>query len=92
MAKRTSPASRFFTNKHGRVVVFQKPNVPIMMWFVCKVLAYVATTEHAKHALSTLSTAFLFTWAYLELTKGGSYFRMLLGLVVLVSTVFTIFN
>jgi hypothetical protein len=40
---------------------------------------------------ANLSTAFLFTWAYLEITQGASYFRRVLGAVVLAGVLMSFF-
>jgi hypothetical protein len=84
MADKNPPLfAKFFTDKHGRRVIGQKPNLPIIGWFVCKVLAYGLAGQPLHAGLQLLSAAFLFTWAYLELTSGASYFRKALGLIVL---------
>lgn len=55
-------------------------------------LAQLSDPGQVKAGLQFISTASLFSWAYLELTKGASYFRRLLGLVVLASLVVSHFR
>jgi hypothetical protein len=74
----------FFKDKDGRVVIWQWPSLPIYGWLVCKIVARLVPEGHLQTGFEQLSMAFLFTWAFLEITKGVSYFRRALGLVVMV--------
>lgn len=80
-----------YKNKQGKVTLAQKPNMPIIVWAVCRVaLLFVKTGESTSTLHNTLDiVAFgaLFTWAWLELFDGANYARRLLGLLVLLSTV-----
>jgi hypothetical protein len=42
---------------------------------------------HWRSGADFLGSALLFTWAYLESTRGVSYFRRLVGLVILAAVV-----
>ncbi len=77
----------FFRDSDGNTVIWQAPNVPLYGWFMFKVLAVVVATGRFHSVFSKLSAALLFTWAFLELTSGVSYFRRLLGLMVLLTVV-----
>ena len=80
----------FFKDNKGRVVIWQAPNVPILGWLVTRALSFVV--EGRLHAgLDRLGQAFLFVWAFLELTKGDSPFRRVLGAVVLAAVVWSMF-
>jgi len=74
---------KFFTDKNGKLVLGQPPNLPIIGWFVCMVVALILPVGFLKNGFMNLSTAFLFLWSYLEITQGASYFRRFLGVVVL---------
>jgi hypothetical protein len=74
----------FFKDSDGQVAIWQWPSVPLTGWLVCKLLSMVIKTGSTKMAFETLSTAFLFTWAYLEITSGKSYFRRVLGVGVMI--------
>ncbi|MEY9855890.1 hypothetical protein ABH935_001494 [Catenulispora sp. GAS73] len=78
---------RFWRDADGRVVLAQWPNLPLIGWLVFAALAGISGGGHWRSAAEFVSSAFLFTWAYLELTQGVNYFRRLLGLAVLVVVV-----
>lgn len=75
---------KFFKDGAGRVVIWQQPNMPLIGWLACKLLSMVMKAGHSKNALENLGAAFLFVWAYLEITDGKSYFRRALGVGVMV--------
>lgn len=70
-------------DKDGHVVVGQFPNLPLIGWFLFMIVANFIPAGWAKHGLENLSTAFLFVWAYLEITQGSSLLRRLLGVAVI---------
>ncbi|CAM3725706.1 hypothetical protein SMNI109538_09260 [Smaragdicoccus niigatensis] len=72
-------------------MLWQWPNMPVLCWALFKVAALVSA-GHLQSAFSSLSTAFLFVWAYLELAQGVNYFRRTLGAVVLVAIVISFFR
>jgi hypothetical protein len=74
----------FFKDKHGRIVLFQVPNALVCAWIFFKVISLLLPGGRLKSGSAELGTAFLFVWAYFEITQGVNYFRRLLGLVVLV--------
>lgn len=74
-------------DKHGKLVLWQAPNLPLICWFVLTLLTYTVSQGNLHSGLSYLASAFLFVWAYLELAQGSSHFRRLLGLVVITYTV-----
>lgn len=77
--------------KDGRVYVFQFPNFPLAGWLVCAVASHVAT-DSAGAGFSSLSTAFLAIWCYLEVTQGSSRLRRILGAMVAVAIVRSFFS
>lgn len=81
---------KVFRDQSGRIVLWQWPNIPLICWGLLKVAAMVST-GHLQSALSNSSTAFLFAWAYLELTQGVNYFRRALGAVVLLMILISFF-
>lgn len=74
---------RFFHDKHGQLVIWQWPNLPVYGWLAFQALSALTHSPRFKEGFDNIATAFLFTWAFLELTQGVNYFRRLLGLVVL---------
>jgi len=78
---------KFWRDADGKVVLGQVPSLPLIGWLVFAVLAWISGAGHWRSAAGFISSAFLFTWAYLELTQGVNYFRRLVGLVVLAAVV-----
>lgn len=74
---------RCFRDNDGRLVIMQAPNAPIVIWVVSTLLQKV-TSGTLQNLASLVAFGSLFTWAWLELTKGDSYFRRFLGVIVLV--------
>jgi hypothetical protein len=74
---------KFIRDKNGNVVIWQAPNIPLIGWLVFKLLSIVLSQGHLKDGFGLISSAFIFTWTYLEITDGASYFRRLLGLIVM---------
>jgi len=74
---------KLITDKNGKVVIFQPPNLPLIGWFVCMIVALLLPIGFMKNGFMNLSGAFLFLWAYQEVTQGASYFRRFAGVVVL---------
>lgn len=83
----SSTIASFFKDRNGNVVIWQWPNVPLMSWLIFKILSMVIKTSNIKGACENLSMAFLFTWAYLEITSGKSYFRRTLGAVIMIALI-----
>lgn len=78
--------TKFFKDKNGKVVVWQTPNIPLISWALFSVLARVVPSGAWQQLTSFVSFGFIFTWAWLEITEGSSYFRRTLGIVVLIVT------
>lgn len=83
----SSAAHKLFLDKDGDVAVWQMPNLPLFGWLVFKIVAMLAGEGTVQDGFTLLSTTFLFTWAYLEITSGASLFRRLLGNVVMAAVV-----
>lgn len=81
-------STHFFKDRRGRVVIGQAANPPLLAWFILVVINYFVHSA----AIAWLATAFLFTWAFLELYQGVNYFRRILGLIVFVSLIVTHFT
>jgi hypothetical protein len=72
-----------FRDRRGRLVLWQRPNLPLSIWAIAWVTAWPlhGTLHHVVHLIGG---AALFIWAALELFDGASPFRRLLGVTVLV--------
>lgn len=72
-----------FRDRKGHVVVWQRPNVPLIGWAITRLaLHFISTQKYAK-PLQSLSTTILFTWSYLEITQGVNKFRRIMGALVM---------
>jgi hypothetical protein len=89
-AKEYKALQNFFKDKTGRVVLWQRPNLPICGWAVFKVLAFL-THGDLRYGCQLVSTGFFLMWALLEITKGVNYFRRLLGFGLLAMVVASYF-
>jgi hypothetical protein len=80
---------RFWRDDKDRIVVWQTPNAFLIAWAVFTV-ASLLTNAKLADIFSWISIVALMIWSVLEIWKGVNYLRRLLGLVVLVLTIFTI--
>lgn len=83
--------NRFFKDKKGHTVIWQWPNIPMYGWLIFTLLSFAISNTPVKQSFSALAKAWLFTWAYLELTQGVNYFRRLLGLIVIIAATISFF-
>ncbi len=75
-------APQFFKDNEGKIVIGQSPNIPITVWLLLTV-ASMLTAGDLSDSLAILSRMVLFAWSYLELTRGESSFRRVIGVSVL---------
>lgn len=80
-------ARRFFTDKHGKIVLWQRPNVLLVCWAVSALLTKFLLTGDARTFVSHFGAVAIFLWAVFEIISGASPFRRVLGVVVLLLTV-----
>jgi len=76
-----------FRDTQGKIVLFQTPNLPLIIWITASLLNMVFTTGKLNTALDVIAFGALFTWAFEELFQGTNYFRRALGAVVLLTLV-----
>ena len=81
-----SAVARFLTNPDsGELAIVQRPNVPLAIFLgvtVVRVLLHPGGA--AGTAISVIASAALLVWAGLEIARGDSPFRRVLGALVLV--------
>ena len=77
-----------FKDKDGKVVLAQKPNLPIIVWFFSFILAKLAIYPLVTELVQYISFGALFTWAWLEIFSGDNLFRRILGTVVMVGLLY----
>ena len=85
----TTTFIKFFKDRDGHIVLWQTPNVPLVGWVLFIVSTHILHTASWQQFASYMSFGFIFTWAWLEMTGGASYFRRALGLIVLVVSIYT---
>ncbi|WP_310429068.1 hypothetical protein [Chamaesiphon sp. VAR_48_metabat_135_sub] len=74
---------RLFRDAAGQIVIWQPPNLPILIWVSATLLKLVFQTGQVKLVLDLLAFSSLLYWSFLEITQGVNYFRRDLGVVVL---------
>jgi len=79
--------NQVFHDDEGKIVLFQPPNLPLIVWIVASLLKLIFTTGRINIGLDLLAFGTLFTWAWQELFQGVNYFRQTLGLVVLIALI-----
>lgn len=73
----------WFRDRHGRVVIAQRPNLTLWMWIVAtavRVALHPAGTLGA--AVRVVGVAALLAWALDEIVRGVNPWRRLLGALV----------
>ena len=83
MSKTNSFTDKCFKDKDGRVILIQRPNLPLIVWFIGLMASKLVSIGIVHDLASIISFGAIFTWAWLELFQGVNYFRRVLGLVVM---------
>jgi len=68
------------------------PNPPLWTAIVAFVVKFIFKTGPIHHFGDTLLITSLIIWSYLEVTKGINWFRKLLGAVVLLIEIASLFS
>lgn len=80
--QRQTLLQKCFYDKENKLVVFQFPNIPIIIALVAWLTSHLPFLSDIKAELQIVTSLFLFIWAYLEVTGGANYFRRLFGAIV----------
>lgn len=86
----SSKGTGLFKNAEDETVIYQRPNLPIIGWAIAMLVSFV-TEGNAQQIAASLGFALLFTWAYLEIRQGASLFRKMLGSIVMISILLSLF-
>ena len=78
---------KIWKDRGGRVVIFQMPNVPLVVWAVLSVISFLSSSNKVATVFWWLSIATLAIWSLLEIFRGVNYFRRALGVFVLLVVV-----
>ena len=90
MTQHRTLSDKIWRDKNGDVAIAQKPNAPIIVWVLLRLIAFVVKHGTVHSAALLLSSIVLVYWASLELFHGVNYFRRGLGLVVLLVSIISI--
>jgi hypothetical protein len=83
---------KFFKDKEGHIAIVQRPNIPLISWLVFTVISMFIKSSPLHTFLGYVGFGFIFTWAWLEITTGKSYFRRTFGVVVLILALYSHLN
>ncbi len=76
-------SQKFWEDRSGNFVVWQKPNVWLWTWFITMVAGWILPLGFVQKATGWISLIALIIWAVFEVKNGVNYFRRSLGLLVL---------
>lgn len=91
-AQQTSWFDRFFRDSAGNIAIVQPPNLPVLVAVGATVLQTVLPSGTLQTAVALVAFGTWYTWAWLELFDGASYFRRSLGLITLVGLLALVLN
>ncbi len=83
---------RFWRDRHGRIVIWQTPNIWLILWFIFEAISLFVGSHRVEIASWWLATVALGIWALYEVFQGVNYLRRLLGLGIAIMTLLTVFN
>jgi len=83
MARNQSFSEKFWHDKHGHFVAWQKPNVFLWVWIAATVVSIIMSTNSLERGISFIGGIAILIWAALELFRGVDYFRRTLGFCVI---------
>lgn len=83
MSTKKSFSYKFWHDKHGNFVVWQKPNVFLWVWIVALVLAIAIGSNNFTRLVGFIGGISIIIWAILEVGWGVNYFRRTVGALVL---------
>lgn len=78
-------SDRFWLDREGRLAVWQRPNLPLIVWLLTIAIQIVlgASNQISQYS-KAVGAISLLVWAVLEAYKGVCYFRQLLGVFVII--------
>jgi hypothetical protein len=69
---------RFWKDRYGHYVIWQTPNAFLIGWVLLTIFSLLVSGKLAD-IFAVLGSVALITWSLLEVFRGDSYFRQLLG-------------
>lgn len=92
MSKKHDFIDKFFKDKAGKLALWQRPNLPLGAWAVSTIISKIISQTKLHQIFELVAFGAIFTWAWLEIFKGASYFRRVLGITVLVLSIISRLN
>ena len=83
----TKTIRAFFSDKDGKIVIWQTPNAPLLAWIVFTLSSHLFKHGSVHQITHIAATIALLIWALLEIKSGTSPFRRMLGLSVLIFSI-----
>ena len=83
MSHKRSFDDKFWHDKHGKFVAWQKPNVFLWVWIATAAISFFMQTNSLEKVVGDIGLVAILIWAVLELFRGVNYFRRTLGFCVL---------
>lgn len=77
-----------FNDSQGKVVVAQKPNLPIIVWALASLIRLVIDSGNLNRALDIIALTSIIYWALSEVVSGVNLFRKIIGVAVLLIIIF----
>ena len=72
-----------FEDKNGKIVIGEKPNLPIIVWFIALIASKIPTLPIVENLASLVAFGAIFTWAWMEIFDGTNTWRRILGIIVM---------
>ena len=73
-----------FKSPSGKIIIAQKPNAPLIIWFVFLLAEKLPVSVELAEVFGLLSYSAIFAWAWLEITEGVNLFRRILGATIMI--------
>lgn len=83
MVRKRSFSDKFWHDKNGKFVVWQKPNLFLWIWIVATVMSIIMNTNAVERFMVFIGGIAIIIWSIMEIYSGVNYFRRLLGVCVL---------
>jgi len=80
-----------FRTSDNKIVIAQKPNSSLVLWFIVVVGSKLTNNQKLNNLLGISASIVLIYWAILELLSGVNTWRRILGLVVLLISLKSLF-
>lgn len=81
---------QFFTDSEGHIVIGQWPNAALIIWIGASLLNRLVSDEALSNGLTFLAFSAGGYWAALEILRGDSPFRRVVGVSILGALIYSI--